>query len=277
MTGVAVARDRVLPATRVLAFVIVPFLLLAFAVLVPVPADARTLFAWPIKPTMSAMVLGSVYLGGAYFFLRVGFATRWHTVAGGFIPVGTFATLMCVTTILHWDRFGHDRPAFWLWVGLYVTTPVLVFAVFVINRREYRTSMAGELQLPARAAAGIAAAGALSLVMTGFLYLFPKRAIAIWPWPLTPLTARMLAAVFVLGAAGLGTLVERRWSAARTLLQVAAIMLALLIISGLRARAEFDPSNVLTWVFAVGFVGALAAIVLLCARMQQAARRSADG
>lgn len=277
MTGVAVARDRVLPATRVVAFVIVPFLLLAFAVLVPVPTDARTLFAWPIQPAMSAMVLGSVYLGGAYFFVRVGVATHWHTVAGGFIPVGMFATLMGLTTILHWDRFGHDRLAFWLWVGLYFSTPVIVFAAFVINRREYRAPEASELRLPATAAAAIAVAGALSLLMSAFLYLFPKRAISIWPWPLTPLTARMLAAVFVLGVAGLGTLGERRWSAARTLLQVAAIMLALLIVAGVRAHDEFDPSNLLTWLFAVGFVGALVAIVVLYVGMQQAAGRAADG
>lgn len=70
--------DRVLLSTRVLAAAIVPFLVLAFAVLVPWPTDTKRLFAWEITPTMSAMVLGSVYLGGAYFFLRVLRAPRWH-------------------------------------------------------------------------------------------------------------------------------------------------------------------------------------------------------
>jgi hypothetical protein len=86
-------RDRVLLSTRVLAAVIIGFLVLAYAVLYPRPTDTRRLFAWEIKPTMSAMVLGSVYLGGAYFFLRVTRACQWHTVAGGFVPVGTFASL----------------------------------------------------------------------------------------------------------------------------------------------------------------------------------------
>ncbi len=274
MTGSA--GDRVLRPTRVVAFVIVPFLLLAFAVLVPVPTDTTTLFAWPLKPTMSAMVLGSVYLGGAYFFVRVGFAARWHSVAGGFVPVGLFATLMGITTIVHWNRFVHDRLAFWLWVGLYFTTPFLVFAVFLRNRRESRPAEPGALELPGPAAGGIAVAGALSLATCGFLYLFPARAIAIWPWPLTPLTARMLGAVFVLGVAGLGTVRERRWSAARTLLQVAAIMLALLIISAVRAHDEFDPDKVLTWLFALGFPAALVATVILYTSMERAARLSAD-
>src|SRR6478735_547246 len=196
--------DRVLLPTRVLAAVIVPFLVLAFMVLVPWPSDTKRLFAWEIAPSMSPMVLGSVYLGGAYFFLRVVFAAQWHTVAGGFLPVGAFATLMGVTTILHWDRFLHDNVAFWLWVALYFTTPVLVFAAFWRNQREFDPApdSCGRIGVPA--AAGLVVAGVASLAMCVFLYLFPSRAVAVWPWHLTPLTARMLGAIFALGGAGVG-------------------------------------------------------------------------
>src|SRR3954467_12577438 len=213
--------DRVLTPTRILAAGIVPFLVLAYAVLYPWPSDTRRLFAWQIKPSMSAMLLGSVYLGGAYFFLRVVRARQWHTVAGGFVPVGTFASLMGVTTILHWDRFLHGNLAFWLWVALYFTTPFLVFLVFLRNQREYSPNTDGEVLMPPAAAGGVVAAGLLSLAMSAFLYLFPQRAISIWPWQLTPLTARMLGAIFALGLAGLGAARERRWSAARMLIQVA--------------------------------------------------------
>jgi hypothetical protein len=207
--------DRVLLSTRVLAAAIVPFLVLAFLVLVPWPTDTRRLFAWEIKPTMSPMVLGSVYLAGAYFFLRVVRASRWHTVAGGFVPVGTFATLMGVTTILHWSRFLHGNVAFWLWVALYFTTPALVFAVFVRNQREYGSSAASanssdESDRSAAfvvcfgpvAAAALVLVGMTSLAMCGLLYLFPARGAAVWPWHLSVLTARMLAAIFALGVRG---------------------------------------------------------------------------
>jgi hypothetical protein len=63
------ADDRVLPLTRGIAAFIVPFLVVAFAVLYLWPGDTDRLFAWPIRPTMTAMVLGSAYLGGAYFFV----------------------------------------------------------------------------------------------------------------------------------------------------------------------------------------------------------------
>jgi hypothetical protein len=268
MAGSPVPRDRVLLSTRVLAAVIIGFLVLAWAVLYPWPTDTRRLFAWQIKPTMSAMVLGSVYLGGAYFFLRVTTAAQWHTVAGGFLPVGTFASLMGVTTILHWDRFLHGNLAFWLWVALYFSTPFLVFAVFLVNRRENLPATDDELRLSPAVAGAMVLAGGLSVVMGAFLYLFPHRAMDVWPWHLTPLTARMLGAIFALGLAGLGAARERRWSAARILVEVAAIMLVLILVAGVRAHREFDAGNPLTWLLAAGFVGTAVASVLLYLRME---------
>ena len=266
--------DRVLAPTRVLAAVIVPFLVLAFVVLVPWPTDTKRLFAWQIMPSMSAMVLGSVYLGGAYFFVRVVGASQWHTVAGGFVPVGTFATLMGVTTILHWNRFLHDNVAFWLWVTLYFTTPVLVLAVFFRNQREYDSRADSSGRIGSVAAGGLVLVGVTSLATCLFLFLFPARAVAAWPWQLTPLTSRMLGAIFALGVAGVGAWWERRWSAMRILLQVAGFMLVLILIAAARARAEFDTSNYLTWLFLAGFAITTVALVVLYVRMES---RSSPG
>lgn len=260
--------DEVLLFTRVLAATIVPFLLLAFMVLVPWPTDTARLFAWQIRPTMSSMVLGSVYLGGAYFFLRVLLASRWHTVAGGFLPVGAFATLMGVTTILNWDRFLHRNVAFWLWVALYFTTPLLVFAAFLGNQREFDAQDDSSGRIDAAATGGLVLAGAASIAMCLFLYLFPSRAVAVWPWHLTPLTARMLGAIFALGGAGVGAWWERRWSAIRILLQVACFMLLLIMIAAARAHSEFDTSKELTWLFLVGFVLTTAAVAGVYIRME---------
>jgi hypothetical protein len=106
------------------------------------------------------------------------------------------------------------------------------------------------------------------MLMGAFLYLFPQRAVDIWPWHLTPLTARMLGAIFALGLAGLGAAWERRWSAARILLEVAGIMLVLILVAGVRAYHEFDPANPLTWLLAAGFVGTAVAVVLLYVQME---------
>ena len=267
--------DQVLPATRWVSLAIVPFLVVAFAVLVPWPSDTGRLFAWDIEPTLTPMILGSVYLGGVYFFVRAARARHWHTVKGGFVPVGTFATLMGVATIAHWDKFLHTRVAFWLWAGLYFTTPFLVFWVWAVNRRRDAPAAPSDLLLPAGTSRIIAVAGGLSLLTSAFLFLLPGPAATIWPWPLTPLTSQVMGAIFALGIAGLGAPLDRRWTTARTLLQVAALMLALIILAGARASSELDAANPLTWLLTAGFAAVLSAIIVLYMRMQGRQERPA--
>jgi hypothetical protein len=83
----------------------------------------------------------------------------------------------------------------------------------------------------------------------------------------------MLGAIFALGLAGLGAWRERRWSAVRILVQVAGIMVLLILVAGIRARHEFDASNVLTWLFAAGFCVTAAGVVILYLRMELLATR----
>ena len=113
--------DRVLASTRVLAAVIVPFLLVAFVLLYIFPGETKRLFAWTITPTMTPMMLAAAYLGGAYFFIRVLRERRWHVVRPGFLAVAVFASLLGIATIIHWGKFNHQHVTFWLWVALYFT------------------------------------------------------------------------------------------------------------------------------------------------------------
>jgi hypothetical protein len=255
-----VARDdRVLPLTRGLAMAIVPFLVVAFAVLYPWPGDTDRLFAWPIRPSLTAMALGSAYLGGAYYFVRVALAARWHTVKAGLPPVALFATLLGVATVVHWDRFAHRHVAFWLWTLLYFTTPVLIAVAWWRNRRRDPAPLPGDRLLPAPLVAGLVLVGAVALLTGLALFLAPARMAHVWPWSLTPLTGRVTGAIFCLGGAGIGALWERRWSAAAIPLQVAALMLALLVLAGIRAHGELLRDRPLTWLLVAGFAAALLA------------------
>ena len=264
--------DAVLPATRALSAFIVPFLVVAFVVLYGFPSDTDRWFAWTINPPMTPMTLGAVYLGGAYFFVRAFRAKEWHTVKAGFVAVGTFATLMGVATILHWDRFNHSHVAFWLWAGLYFTTPFLVWGVWAANRRRGSAPGPDDLMLPTAGKLAIAATGGLAVVVGLFLFLVPERAIDVWPWTITPLTSRVMGALFMLGIAEVGVLTDARWSAARIMLQVQSVMLALILIAAARARADFDTSRPLTWLLLGGFVVALVSAVVLSLSMDRRSR-----
>jgi hypothetical protein len=260
--------DRILVLTRSLSVVIAPFLVLAFAVLYPAPAVTGHLFAWHIQPDLTGMVLASAYLGGAYFFIRAAAAHEWHTIKAGFVSICLFATLMGVTTVLHWDKFAHGSVAFRLWVLLYFTTPVLVLWTWLRNRSQNRPAEADDLRLHPAATWIIAAVGALAVATGAFLYAAPSSAISLWPWTLTPLTARVLGAVFCLGLAGTAAPLDRRWSTTRLPLQVAGIMVVLMLAAGIREHSSFDSSNVLTWLLAAGFLTLLVGGSVLYYRME---------
>ena len=267
-----VDRDGVLPITKVLSIVIIPFLLVAFVLLYfwPSAGDTARLFAWRIVPGFTSMVLASVYLGGAYFFLRAARAAHWHRVGTGFIPVSLFALLMGVATIMQWDRFIHTNVAFWLWAALYFTTPFLVFAVWLRNRREHSAATAADVFIPQRIALVIGLLGVAAAVTSAFLFVLPTAAIVIWPWTLTELTARVMGAIFALGVAGLGVFTDRRWTSMRILVQVAGIMLVLILIAAVRAHSDFDTGKPMTWVLAAGFLAMSVGTALLYTGMERA-------
>ena len=255
--------DAVLAATRALSAFIVPFLVVAFVALYGFPGDTDRLFAWTIRPTMTPMMLGAVYIGGAYFFVQAFRARHWHTIKGGFVAVGTFASLLGVATIVHWDRFNHSHVAFWLWAGLYFTTPFLVWGVWLANSRRGSRPAPEDLLLPRPAQLVMAGVGALAVVMGLYLSLAPTQAIKVWPWMITPLTSRVLGAIFMLGVAGLGVLTDARWSAARLMLRVEVFMLSLVLVAAARARSDFDATNPLTWSLLVGFAAAVAGAIIV--------------
>lgn len=130
--------DRLLAPTRWTATAIVPVLLAAFTILYLFPGRTEALWAWTIRPTMTAMNMGAGYLAGAWFFARVVRVVRagsWHRVGVGFLGTTVFTALLLLATLLHWDRFNHDHVSFWAWLALYLATPVLLPWLWVRNRR----------------------------------------------------------------------------------------------------------------------------------------------
>lgn len=180
----AVGTDHVYPTTRLLAAAVVPFLLVASVILLARPGATDRLFVWTISPPFTAMLLGSAYLGGAYFFIRVLTERLWHRVALGFPPVIAFASLLGVATILHWDRFHHGHVAFLRWSILYFTTPFLVTAVW--NRRTDTGDVAdGDGVLPAALVAAMRSTGVATLALASLLFVRPDWLGSAWPWQLT--------------------------------------------------------------------------------------------
>lgn len=274
-----VRTDRILPETRWLAGLIIPFLVAASILLFIWPNDTDKLFAWTIKPSMTPMMLAAAYLGGIYFFTRALLARQWHLVKLGFLPVTAFASLLGIATILHWDRFNHSHIAFYTWATLYFATPFFVFAVWLRNRTtDPDTAESNEVIIPQMIRLFIGVVGVITLAVSLLLSLQPDLMIRQWPWMLTPLTARVVGAMFALpGVVGLGIALEKRWSAARIILEAQAFSIVMILIATVRAWSDFEQSNAITWLFVGGLSLLLVALAALYASMEIHRRNAVKG
>ncbi len=249
--------DHVLGSTRVLAWGITPFLAVAVVLLYGFPGDTRRLFAWPISPPLTAMVLASSYLGGVWFFVRTARAPRWALASAGLPAVTVFAALLGVATVMHWDRFTHGHPAFWVWAALYFVAPPVVAVVWFANTRVAAPPRDDERRVGRLAASIIGFGGAASLLLGVLLFVLPSTVSRLWPWTLTPLTARVVGAVFCLGCAGLVALRDRRWVRLRLLVEAETVMVAAMLLAMLRGRSALHAERPLTWLLLGGMVLAL--------------------
>jgi hypothetical protein len=267
--------DRVFKETKWLSAIIVPFLLVAFYILYLRPGDTKDLFAWEIKPRMTAMMLGSAYIGGAYFFTRAFLSPRWHWIALGFLPVTAFASLMGIATILHWDRFTQGHISFYTWVLLYVTTPFLVFVAWLRNRRtDPGTPDPDDLILPRAARYAIGVVGVITLLISILLFVQPNLMISIWPWTLTPLTARVVGGMFALpGVLGVSMAYDPRWSSARIMVESQVVSIAFIVLAAILSWDNFNQSNASTWLFMGGMVLLLIGLPILYFMMESRRRQ----
>lgn len=100
---------------------------------------------------------------------------------------------MAIASFAHLERFIQDNVAFWIWMGLYVTTPILVPLAWWANRRtDPGTPEPGESRLPSGVRNLLIGAGAAQVLVALVLLLSPSTMIDVWPWALTPLSAQTL-------------------------------------------------------------------------------------
>ena len=86
--------------------------------------------------------------------------------------------------------------------------------------------------------------GSLTLLTSIVLFLQPGFMISTWPWQLTPLTARVMGALFALTGVGeLAIALDVRWSAARIALQSQMIGIAAIALAMVFSWSNFHQAN----------------------------------
>jgi hypothetical protein len=257
--------------TRWVAGLIVLVLADAAQLLSFYPGRTDELWAWPIQPELTSMVLASAYIGGGYFFARVLFGAPWRRVAAGFPPVVLFVWMAAIATFLHLDRFTTDSLPFAAWIALYVLTPVGVPLLYRSNRDRMPAERGPRLPLGVRRALAVAGG---AIVAGGLVMLAdPQPFIDAWPWTLTPLTARIVAAVLALfGSVWVSVAVDGTRAGARIPLEGHAIGLAALLLALARGHGDVDWGDPAAPLLAA-VAAAMGLVSLVLSRAQPAQRR----
>jgi hypothetical protein len=242
--------DRVLRPVRWLAALLLPFLLTASVILVFLPGLVGELFAWPIRPPLTAMILGSAYIGGVVFFTAVLRTPGWHRVRRGFLPVFVFAALLGIATAMHSDLFTRNLP-FVAWATLHASTPFLVAAAALAQRRaDPGRPSSDDTLIPDHVARALVGVGGIAAVIGLAMFVFPEPFLRAWAWDLTPLTARTLGAVLSLtGFVNAPMVVDRRWSSYRVLFAAQLVSLVFILAAVAIRSADVHWERPAAWAF----------------------------
>ena len=163
-----------------------------------VPSQAETEYAWAIAPPVNAAFIGAGFLAGTVATgLVLATATRWRTFSTLPPALWVLASTLLAATIIHEDRFKWDYPPTWVWAVVYAAVPLAVpFLVFRQRRVADPAPTADPRLRTVRLLSAIVGAPLLAGAVA--LFVAPVELGEHWPWPLTPLLARAVAAWYAL-------------------------------------------------------------------------------
>ena len=198
MTVVAQAQGRILRSTRVGVWVLFVLALLNGVFLYFLPGRSDTDYAWAIKPAVNGAFIGAGFLAGTIATGLVLFAaTRWRSLQTLPPALWVLATTLLIATLIHTERFKWDYGPTYAWLVVYAGVPFVLPVLVVLQRA------VAEPEPPADPGLRVvrvlsAVLGAVLVIGAAALFVAPVEVGERWPWPLTPLLGRAVAAWYAM-------------------------------------------------------------------------------
>jgi hypothetical protein len=233
--------------------------LLVFTIGIPLylmSEQTETTFAWTIKSSLTAAFLGAAYWSsGVLEFL----GARERTWANARVTVPSvllFTILTLVVTLLHLDRFHFDseliytRAGTWAWLAIYAAVPVILGILFIHQVTRPGGDPPRRTAIPDWIEAFLILHTLVMLPLGIALLLEPTLVAPLWPWALTPLTARAIGAwLFSIGIAAAHTYWEGDQRRVRASLRSYLVLSLLQFIALARYPEEVNWSGIGIWVY----------------------------
>jgi len=258
----------VLRPTRVLLVAFGVLTLLAVAALFVRPETTDQYFAWTIKPPLTAAFLGAAYAAGFTLVVLSLRSEAWVHARAAIVTIFIFTVLTLIASLAHLDRFHLDvtaafpRYAAWFWLTVYVVLPVVLVVLLTLQLRAPGTHPPRVRPLPRWLAVALALEGVVMLAVGVALFVRPGW-LSAWPWPLSPLTSRVVGAWLVsFGVAALAAVAEADLARLRAPAIAYLVFAVAELLALLRYRSTIAWDTAPAWLY-LGFlvlVGVTAAV-----------------
>ena len=213
-------------------------------------------FAWTIVQPFTAAFLGAAYWAAVPVEVIAARQVFWARARAAIPGIWLFTTLTLVATLIHFDRFHFSRPdlisrgAAWLWLGIYIVVPVAMLLVVFLQLRSPGGDPDRVKTLPVWLRIAFVAIGGGMMAIGVVLFATPAAIIPVWPWALTPLTARAIGAWFLgIGLAAFFAYRENDFVRIRPLGGGYTFFSLLQLVAIARYPGEFGWSNPAAWIY----------------------------
>lgn len=213
------------------------------------PGNTAAYFAWTIQHPLTPVFMGASYLAGIGNLIAVR-ADRWSLARVQMPAIITFTMTMLLATLLHIPIFNWSHPVAWAWLAVYVVSPIAAVIVWIQMERGFQRPEFDSKQLPA-SFSSVMLTFALVHGLTGLvLFLFPGQTAVLWPWSLTPLTARVVGGWWI-SAAALDLMLarQRTLNTARVGLFANMLITSLLLIGAFMHFNQLDGPQISIWLY----------------------------
>lgn len=174
------------------------FVLVAGFQLFVLTESTADLFAWTIRPPLTAAFLGACYWASCVVVFWSWRERTWAHARAIMPAALVFSTLTLIATLAHIDRFHVGSIFGWVWIAVYALFPMALLVAFFVQARAPGGEPPMGLLLPRWLQFMLVLQGAVMIALGSALFITPETFAPIWPWTLTPLTGRATGAWLVL-------------------------------------------------------------------------------
>jgi len=214
-------------------------------------------FAWTIKSSLTAAFLGAGYWASGIMALIASWQVTWKRARVAIVNAFIFTLLTTLATFTHFDKFhlGEQelfitKLATWAWLAVYTLVPIIFVVLWVIQERQPGGEKPSHLPLSSWIRAVLGLHAIILLPLGVLLFLSPIEVSPVWPWGLTALTARAVAAWLVgIGAAAALVAYENDWERAYVAAPTYIVLGGLQLIAVWRYGSEINFASPSAWVY----------------------------